>query len=170
MKLKVGDPAPPFTAATGNGNTSSLSDFAGKKLVLYFYPKDDTRYCTRQACSLRDAYHDIRTLGAEVLGVSTQDEASHQRFSRKHELVYPLLADTDRSIATAYGTIGGYGLQSLLMGFLGLTRRVTFIIDEDGRIGHIIDRPDAGNHAAEVLALLREGSGRRALISSRTSL
>jgi peroxiredoxin Q/BCP len=154
MKLKVGDAAPAFAGRTSDGNTVSLGDYAGKKLVLYFYPKDDTPGCTRQACSLRDYNAEIRARGAEILGVSTQDEHSHQRFSSKHRLNFPLLADTDRVVSKAYGAIGGGGLLGMAINLLGLAQRITFIIDEQGRIAHIIDSPDCPDHAQEVLLLL----------------
>ena len=151
MALKVGDPAPAFTGRTTTGDTVALADYAGKKLVMYFYPKDDTPGCTKQACSLRDHNAEIRARGAEVLGVSTQDEASHQRFTEKYRLNFPLLADTDRTVAKAYGAVGSGGLKGFAMDLLGLADRITFIIDEQGRIGHIIDSPNCANHAEEVL-------------------
>jgi peroxiredoxin Q/BCP len=154
MKLKVGDAAPPFTGKTTDGSAASLADYAGRKLVLYFYPKDDTPGCTKQACSLRDYNAEIRERGAEVIGVSTQDQASHRRFSEKHRLTFPLLADTDRAIGKSYGAIGGGGLLNTVVNALGLASRITFIIDEQGRIAHIIDGPDCANHAQEVLDLL----------------
>jgi len=154
MKLKVGDPAPLFTGATTDGGKVSLADYAGRKLVLYFYPKDATPGCTRQACSLRDHNAEIRAKGAEVLGVSTQDQASHQRFTEKYRLNFPLLADTDRVVSKAYGAVGGGGLMGLALNLLGVADRITFIIDERGKIAHIIDSPDCANHADEVLRLL----------------
>jgi peroxiredoxin Q/BCP len=155
MKLKVGDTAPLFTAKATDGSVVSLSDYAGKKLVLYFYPKDDTPGCTKQACSLRDHNADIKARGAEIIGVSTQDEATHQRFTAKHHLNFPLLADTDQFICKAYGAIGGGGLKGFAMNILGLANRITFIIDEGGRIIHIIDNPNCYNHAQEVLKVLQ---------------
>jgi peroxiredoxin Q/BCP len=154
MKLIVGDPAPAFTGKTTAGATVSLADFAGRKLVLYFYPKDDTPGCTKQACSLRDHNQEIRARGAEILGVSTQDEDSHQRFTAKYQLNFPLLADTDQTVCKAYGAIGSGGLKGLLFDTLGVANRITFIIDEQGKIAHIIDSPDCANHAEEVLKLL----------------
>jgi thioredoxin-dependent peroxiredoxin len=157
-KLKPGDTAPDFTAAVVNsatdGSTISLKDYRGKKLVLYFYPKDDTPGCTAQACSLRDANKDIVAKGAAVLGVSTQDESSHEKFTSKYQLNFPLLADTDRAVGKAYGTIGGGGLLSAAKAMVGMADRVTFIINEKGKIAHVIDSPDTKNHAEEVLALL----------------
>lgn len=154
MKLKVGDPAPFFREETSHGHSVSLSDYNGKKLVLYFYPKDDTPGCTKQACSLRDHNQEIKAKGAEILGVSTQDETSHQRFTRKYKLNFPLLADADKSVSKAYGAVGSGGLKGLTLDVLGLANRMTFIIDEQGKIAHIIDNPNCPNHAEEVLKLL----------------
>ena len=153
-KLKVGDNAPDFAGATTDGSKISLNDFRGKKLILYFYPKDDTPGCTAQACSLRDANTEIKKKGAAVLGVSTQDEVSHQRFSAKYNLNFPLLADTDKAVARAYGVMGGGGLLSVAAALAGFAARVTFVIDEKGKIAHIINSPDTKNHAEEVLALI----------------
>jgi len=149
--LKPGDPAPQFDGITTDGKRVRLSDYRGRKLVLYFYPKDDTPGCTKQACSLRDASSEIVSRGAAVLGVSTQDVASHQAFTRKFSLNFPLLADTDGRVARAYGTLGGAGLLAKLRTAMGWTQRVTFIIDGDGRIARVIERPDVGRHAEEVL-------------------
>ena len=153
MKLKPGDPAPDFSGVTTDGSRVKLQDFRGEKLVLYFYPMDDTPGCTAQACSLRDHNAEIKAKGAAILGVSTQDIDSHQRFTAKHNLNFPLLADTDRAVARAYGTIGG-GIGGMLRGMLGFTERVTFIIDEKGKIAHVIDSPQTKNHAEEVMRLL----------------
>ena len=152
--LKAGDPAPDFSATTTDGKHVSLADYRGRKLVMYFYPKDDTPGCTKQACSLRDHNGEILAKGAAVLGVSTQDEASHQAFTKKFGLNFPLLADTDGAVGRAYGTLGGSGVLAKLKSAAGFADRVTFIIDERGRIAHVIDRPDVANHAAEVLARL----------------
>ena len=153
-KLKPGDPAPDFTGKLTDGTTVSLKDYRGKKLIMYFYPMDDTPGCTAQACSLRDANKDIARKGAAILGVSTQDSASHQKFTDKYKLNFPLLADTDRAVGKAYGTIGGGGLLSAAKAIVGMADRVTFVIDENGRITHVIDSPNTRNHAEEVLALL----------------
>jgi peroxiredoxin Q/BCP len=151
---RAGDPAPDFSGSTTDGTPVGLKDFRGRKLVLYFYPRDGTPVCTKQACSLRDHNAEIAARGAAILGVSTQDETSHREFTRKHGLNFPLLADAGGVVGRAYGTIGGGGLLSAAKALLGVTDRVTFIIDEKGRIAHVIDRPDAANHAEEVLALL----------------
>ena len=152
--LKPGDPAPDFHATTTDGKPVSLQDYRGKKLVMYFYPMDDTPGCTKQACSLRDHNKEIKAKGAEILGVSTQGEESHQKFTKKYNLNFPLLADTDGTVGRAYGTLGGDGLVAKLKSAVGMASRVTFIIDEQGRIAHVIDRPDVAHHAEEVLALL----------------
>ena len=153
MRPKPGDMAPDFSGLTTDGSRVRLQDYRGKKLVLYFYPMDDTPGCTAQACSLRDRNAEIEAKGAAVLGVSAQGVESHQRFTRKHKLSFPLLADTDRAVARAYGTIGG-GLGGTLRGMLGIAERVTFIIDEQGRVAHVIDDVNTKEHAGQVVALL----------------
>lgn len=154
MPLKVGESAPSFTGKTTAGHQVGLADYAGKKLVLYFYPKDNTPGCTQQACSLRDHDHEIRAKGAEILGVSTQDLDSHRRFTEQYGLNFPLLADTDGTVSKAYGAIGGGGLKGMALNIFGWANRITFIIDEQGKIAHIIDNPGCSNHAEEVLKLL----------------
>lgn len=152
-QLKAGDPAPDFSAVASDGRTLGLADFRGQKLVMYFYPMDDTPGCTKQACSLRDSNAAIKIKGAAILGVSAQGEASHQRFTEKFSLNFPLLADTDLTIAKAYG-VAGSGLSGLLRGLVKVSERVTFIIDPDGKIAHVISDPDCPDHGEEVLALL----------------
>ena len=152
--LKPGDPAPDFEGVTTDGKRVVLKDYRGKKLVMYFYPKDDTPGCTKQACSLRDHNKEIAAKGAAILGVSTQGEESHRKFAKKYDLNFPLLADTEGKVGRAYGTLGGDGLVSKLKSAVGMADRVTFVIDEKGRIAHIINRPNVANHAEEVLALL----------------
>ena len=152
--LRAGDPAPDFSGLLTDGTKVSLKDYRGKKLVMYFYPMDDTPGCTKQACSLRDHNKELAAKGAAILGVSTQNEASHQKFTDKYKLNFPLLADTDGTVGRAYGTIGGPGILSKLKSAAGMADRVTFVIDEKGRIAHVIDKPDVANHAEEVLALL----------------
>jgi peroxiredoxin Q/BCP len=149
-----GEAAPPFEALSTDGRRISLADYRGRKLVLYFYPRDDTPGCTRQACSLRDHEAAIRAKGAAVLGVSTQDAASHRAFTGKYRLNFPLLVDRDGAIGRAYGVLGGAGLRARLRTALGLSERVTFVIDGEGRIAHVIDRPEVARHGEEVLALL----------------
>ncbi len=122
--------------------------------MLYFYPRDDTPLCTQQACSLRDHNAEIAAKGAAILGVSTQDADSHRKFTARHGLNFPLLVDAGGTVGRAYGTIGGGGLLSAAKAIIGMTDRVTFIIDGKGRIAHVIDQPDVAGHAEEVLALL----------------
>lgn len=153
MKPRPGDSAPDFSGLTTDGSKVRLQDYRGKKLVLYFYPMDDTPGCTAQACSLRDHNAEIEAKNAAILGVSAQGVESHQRFTTKFKLNFPLLADTDRAVARAYGTIGG-GLGGTLRGMLGMAERVTFLIDEQGRIAHVIDDVNTKDHARQVLALL----------------
>lgn len=154
IALKAGDPAPDFKGTTTDGRKIALKDFRGRKLVMYFYPMDDTPGCTKQACSLRDHNAEIVARGAAILGVSTQDEASHRRFTDKYKLNFPLLADEGGAVGRAYGTIGGAGLFSAAKALVGMADRITFIIDAKGRIAHVIDQPDVANHAEQVLALL----------------
>jgi peroxiredoxin Q/BCP len=154
ISLKAGDPAPDFEGVTTDGSKVALRDFRGKKLVLYFYPMDDTPGCTKQACSLRDHNAEIAAKGAAILGVSTQDAESHRKFTAKYKLNFPLLADAGGQVGRAYGTLGGGGLLAAAKALAGMADRVTFIIDEKGRIAHVIDRPEVANHAEEVLALL----------------
>lgn len=151
---RPGEAAPEFEGITTDAAPVSLKDFRGRKLVLYFYPMDDTPGCTKQACSLRDHNAEIAARGAAILGVSTQDSDSHRRFAAKYRLNFPLLADRGAAVSRAYGAIGGAGLLAAARSLVGIADRVTFIIDENGRISHVIDRPDAANHAEEVLALL----------------
>jgi peroxiredoxin Q/BCP len=146
--LKEGDKAPDFTAKDQNGKEVSLSDFKGKKVVLYFYPKDDTPGCTEQACNLRDNYSLLIDKGFVVLGVSTDGEKSHKKFEKKFELPFTLVADEDKKIVDAYGVWG----EKKFMGktYMG-THRETFLISEDGTIKAIIRKPDTKNHTEEVL-------------------
>ncbi len=153
VHLRPGDPAPDFAAPATDGSVLRLADFRGRKLVLYFYPMDNTPGCTRQACSLRDANAAIAARGAAILGVSAQDTESHQRFTEKFGLTFPLLADTDLTVARAYG-VAGSGLGGLLRSVVKVSQRVTFIIDEKGYISHVIDDPDCPDHGEEVLAVL----------------
>jgi len=149
-----GDAAPDFEGATTDGSRVSLAGYRGRKLVLYFYPRDDTPHCTQQACSLRDHASEFAARGAAVLGVSTQGERSHKAFTEKYRLNFTLLAGEDGRVASAYGVMGGGGLVSKLKAALGLADRVTFVIGPEGRIAHVIARPDVARHADEVLALL----------------
>src|SRR5918999_1219430 len=129
--LKEGDAAPEFTARDAEGKEVSLSSLRGQKVALYFYPKDDTPGCTKQACSLRDGFAEFEREGIKVLGVSLDDERSHQKFAAKYDLPFTLLADTDHAVADAYGVYG----EKSFMGkkYMGVDRK-TFLIDEEGKI------------------------------------
>ena len=151
--LKEGSAAPAFKTTDANGNNVKLADFRGQKVVLYFYPKDDTPGCTKEACSFRDAFADFKKRGIKILGVSLDNETSHQKFAKKYQLPFTLLADTDRSISEAYGTYG----QKKFMGrtYMGI-HRVTFLIDEKGKIKKIFNKVRPEDHAEEVLAAFDE--------------
>ena len=149
--LNQGDKAPEFTSKDQNGNTVSLADFKGKKVVLYFYPKDSTPGCTAEACDFRDNYQGLKSQGIEVLGVSIDDEKSHQKFITKYDLPFTLLADTDKSIVEAYGVWGEKSMYGKK--YMG-TNRTTFIIDEEGNIAHIITKVDTKAPTAQVLELI----------------
>lgn len=153
MALKPGVKAPDFAATADDGSIVRLADFRGRKLVLYFYPMDDTPGCTAQACSLRDAWAEIDRKGAAILGVSAQDQDSHRRFAAKYRLNFPLLCDTGRAIAKAYDAAGS-GPGGWLRGLFGLSRRISYLIDEDGRIVQVIEHPDCSAHGEEVLRRL----------------
>ncbi|MBU1823290.1 MAG: thioredoxin-dependent thiol peroxidase [Bacteroidetes bacterium] len=149
MTLQAGDHAPDFKARDQNGKEISLSDFAGKKLVLYFYPKDSTPGCTAQACDLRDNYEKMIQAGYAVVGVSVDDEKSHQKFIEKFNLPFPLIADTDHQVVEAYGV----WVEKSMYGrtYMGIAR-TTFIIDEQGVITDVISKVDTKNHTAQILA------------------
>jgi peroxiredoxin Q/BCP len=151
LKLKPGDPAPDFTAPTNGGGTVTLSKLKGKPVVLYFYPKDDTPGCTKEACGFRDAWAQFEQKGAVVLGVSTDPVKAHDKFVTKFELPFTLVADVDKQIVQAYGVWG----EKTFMGrkYLG-THRVTFLIGSDGRIKNIWPSVKPDEHAAEVLAAI----------------
>jgi peroxiredoxin Q/BCP len=150
--LKPGDRAPAFTLPADDGSTIALKDLKGKKVVLYFYPKDDTSGCTKEACEFRDSWSDVKKAGAVVLGVSPDDVKSHTKFKKKFSLPFPLLADEEHEVAKAYQVWGEksmYGRK--YMGIL----RTTFIIDENGKIRNVFEKVKPEGHAAEVLAALR---------------
>ena len=150
-ELKEGDIAPKFTAKDQNGNTISLSDFAGKEVILYFYPKDDTPGCTVEACNFRDNYQSLQQKGYNVIGVSTDDEKSHQKFINKYQLPFTLISDTDKTIVEAYGV----WIEKNMYGkkYMG-TARKTFIIDKEGIIKKIIDKVDTKEASKQVLDVL----------------
>jgi len=148
MPLQINDPAPAFTGKDQDNKTIKLADFAGKKLVLYFYPKDNTPGCTAQACNLRDNYEALLQAGYEVVGVSTDNTASHRRFIAQKQLPFRLIADEDHTIHEQYGT----WVQKSMFGkqYWG-TARLTFVINETGKIVKIIDRVKTANHTAQIL-------------------
>ena len=149
--LKIGNKAPAFKGIDQNGNVIALSDFKGKKLILYFYPHDNTPTCTTQACNLRDNYATLINKGFQVIGLSTDDVKSHKKFETKFSLPFPLIADTNNSIAEKYGV---WSLKKFMgREYIGM-HRTTFIIDEAGKITHIIEKPDSKNHAQQILAIL----------------
>ena len=150
-ELQEGQQAPEFTAKDQEGNEVTLSQFLGKKVVLYFYPKDDTPGCTAEACDFRDNYQGLTAKGIVVLGVSVDDEKSHKKFIAKHNLPFTLLADTDKQIVEAYGVWGEKNMYGKT--YMG-TNRKTFLIDEEGNIAHIISKVDTKNSTAQVLELL----------------
>ena len=139
--------APDFTVQNTSGKRVHLSDFRGKKLVLYFYPKDDTPGCTVESCGLRDQYQKIRELGAEVLGVSVDSVESHRKFTEKFHLPFQLLADTDKSITKAYGVLNDKS---------NMSRRVTFLIDEQGKILKTFQTVKPAEHPQEILDALKD--------------
>lgn len=147
-KLKIGDTAPDFEGVDQNGNKVSLTSFKGKKLILYFYPKDNTPGCTAEACSLRDGRSELVKMGFEVVGVSPDSAESHTKFIDKQNLNFTLIADTDKSIATKYGVWG----EKKFMGktYMGIIR-TTFVIDEKGVIERIFDKVNTKDHFNQIV-------------------
>ncbi len=151
ITLKAGDKAPEFSGIDQNANKISLSDFIGKKVILYFYPKDNTPGCTKEACNLRDNYMDLLSKGFIVLGVSADNEQSHQKFIEKFDLPFPLIADTDKAIIESYGVWGEknmYGRKYMSI------FRTTFIINESGNIEKVFKKVDTSNHTEQILKAL----------------
>ena len=152
MALQIGDKIPEDLGTDQNGDPVRASDYAGKKLALYFYPKDQTPGCTAQACSLRDGYTDLQKAGYAILGVSVDSAKSHQKFIDKYKLPFPLIADTDKKMVEAFGV----WQEKSMMGkkFMG-TVRTTFLVDEQGIISHIIQGKgvNTGNHAKQILGI-----------------
>ncbi|MCC5943352.1 MAG: thioredoxin-dependent thiol peroxidase [Bernardetiaceae bacterium] len=149
--LNIGEKAPNFEGKDQTGSTIKLEDFKGEKLVLYFYPKDNTSGCTAQACNLRDNYEALLEAGFQIVGVSKDDEKSHQKFIDKYDLPFPLIADTDTKINQDYGV----WKEKKMFGktYMG-TQRTTFVIDEEGKIIDIIKKVKTDNHADQILASL----------------
>lgn len=151
-ELNEGDKAPDFTAKDQDGKNISLTDFSGKDVILYFYPKDDTPGCTAEACSFRDNYQSLLGKGFVVLGVSTDDEQSHQKFISKYSLPFPLISDTDKTIVESYGVWvekNMYGKK-----YMGIARK-TFVIGKDGMIKKIIAKVDTANSSQQVIESLQ---------------
>ena len=151
LKLKEGDEAPAFAATTSDGRRVALSDFKGKNVILYFYPKDDTSGCTKEACAFRDDFADFKKKGAVILGVSTDPVESHSRFVEKYKLPFTLLADEDKQIVQAYGV---WGEKSFMGRKYHGVHRVTFLIGPDGAIRKIWPAVKPAEHAREVLQAL----------------
>ena len=149
--LQAGDLAPLFTAKNQNGETVSLTDYNGKKVILYFYPKDNTPGCTAEACDFRDNYQSLASQGFEVIGVSTDDEKSHKKFEAKFDLPFTLIADTEKTIVESYGV----WVEKSMYGksYMGTSRK-TFVIDEEGKIITVIDKVDTKAPSKQVLDLL----------------
>jgi peroxiredoxin Q/BCP len=151
--VKEGSKAPPFRLKDDNGNMVSLSDFTGKKVVLYFYPKDDTPGCTKEACSFRDAYDDILEKGAVVVGISADSEQSHGKFKKKYGLPFHLMSDPDKNVIKAYEAWGEKKMYGKT--YDGIIRS-TFIIDENGIILKVFPKVSPEEHAKEVMEYLQE--------------
>ena len=145
--LGTGVKAPDFSLPADDGSTVTLAGLKGRKVVLYFYPKDDTSGCTKEACGFRDSWKDVQRTGAVVLGVSPDGVASHQKFKRKYDLPFPLLADTDHRVAEAYGAWGEKSMYGRR--YKGILR-TTFVIDGEGRIAHVFEKVKPEGHAAVV--------------------
>jgi thioredoxin-dependent peroxiredoxin len=151
--LEVGAKAPDFKTVDQNGKKVSLKDFKGKRVILYFYPKDDTPGCTKEACAFRDNFPDFSKLKVDILGVSVDDEKSHKKFADKYELPFTLLVDTDKKIVEAYGVWGEKSLYGKK--YMG-TNRVTYLIDETGHISAVFPKVKPESHAEELLDLLKK--------------
>ena len=146
--LKIGDLAPNIKSKDQNGNEFQLSSLKGKKVVLYFYPKDDTPGCTKQACNLRDNYSELKNAGYEVIGVSADKEAKHQKFIAKYDLPFTLLADENKEVIEAYEA---WGLKKFMgKEYMGIIRK-TFVIDEEGKIDQIIEKVKTADHTAQII-------------------
>ena len=148
-ELKQGDQAPDFSLKDSNGKVHKLSDYKGKMVVLYFYPKDFTGGCTAEACNLRDNYSELTDKGIVILGVSYDDTASHRKFSEEYNLPFTLLSDTKKEVAEKYNA------KQPIIGAL-VSKRITYLIDGDGKIVHIFNDVDAGNHTAQILEIVNK--------------
>ena len=151
IQLKEGDIAPAFTGTDQDGNSITLSELKGKKVILYFYPRDNTPGCTAEACNMRDNYNELKNMGFEVIGVSADSEKSHLNFISKYELPFNLISDKDKNILKAYGAWGikkMYGKE-----YEGIIRK-TFIIDESGKILNIFEKVDTKDHTNQIITAL----------------
>ena len=148
--LKIGDKAPDFLGLDENGKEIRVSDFKGRKLVVYFYPKDSTPGCTAEACSLRDGLDELVSAGYAVIGISADSAASHKRFKEKHQLNFPLVADIDKRTIQAFGAWGEKKMAGRV--YMGILRS-TFVFDEDGVVEHVITKVDTKNAARQILEL-----------------
>lgn len=151
--LKVGDQAPSFTAIDQNENEVKLDDFKGKRVVIYFYPRDNTPGCTAQACNIRDNYSEIQKEGIVILGVSADTARKHQNFINKFELPFPLLADVDKELLNLYGV---WGEKKFMGNVYDGIHRTTFVMDEDHKIIGIIEKPKTKDHTREILEVYNE--------------
>ncbi len=157
ISLNVGDKAPDFSLKDSDGKKIKLSSFKGKKVVLYFYPKDDTSGCTKEACNFRDNILEVKKLNVEILGVSNDDEASHKKFASKYNLPFNLLADTDKNVSKKYGV---YELKNFMgRSYYGITRS-TFLIDEKGKIRKIFYKVHPEEHINEIMQELKLGDNK----------
>lgn len=148
--LKAGDSVPNFNVNDQDGNPVSISDYKGKKLIVFFYPAANTPGCTAEACNLRDNYAELQKLGYELLGVSADSEKKQSNFRNKFEFPFPLLADTDKEVINAFGV---WGLKKFMGREYDGIHRKTFLIDENGRVSHVIDKVKTKDHAAQILEL-----------------
>ena len=147
--LPIGAIAPDFELPDAHGKMHKLSDYQGKKVVLYFYPKNGTPGCTKEACNLRDNYEALQEKGIIILGISYDDAESHQEFIKEHDLPFTLLSDKEKKVADLYGAKGG------MLGFIG-AKRITYLIDESGKIMYVFNKVDTGNHSEQILEILKE--------------
>ncbi|HEY6095981.1 MAG TPA: peroxiredoxin [Gallionellaceae bacterium] len=150
---RAGQVAPGFVLPDQNGKMHSLAEYAGRWLVLYFYPKDDTPGCTQEACAFRDDLHRLTELGAQVVGISVDDSSSHAEFARKYHLPFPLLADSKATVAADYGVL-------LNLGVLKVAKRYTFLIDPQGRISKVYDKVETSHHSTEIIEDLKQLNGK----------
>jgi peroxiredoxin Q/BCP len=149
MKLTEGSMAPDFQLKDGEGNLHKLSDYLGQTVIVYFYPKDDTPGCTKEACSFRDSYQDFKTAGVEVIGISPDSESSHLKFIDKYKLPFTLLSDPDHAVCEAFGV---WGLKKFMGREYEGVFRTTFVIGPDGTVKHVFEKVKPSEHSQEVLA------------------